>query len=116
MDMEQYKYEEYSYLPGYKNGKFDDEIEVKFNEFRQLHEKEIGEKRVDNLTLEEAYVKVLGQCFSYARGLGKGHPLLAKDGKIGRDELEHNVEQLQNENIMRAELLEGKKKQELNLG
>uniref|UniRef100_A0A803MN49 Uncharacterized protein n=1 Tax=Chenopodium quinoa TaxID=63459 RepID=A0A803MN49_CHEQI len=65
----------------HKNGKFDDEAEVKFNEFRQLHEKEIGEKGVDNLTLEEAYVKVLGHRSGYARGLGKGHPLLAQGWK-----------------------------------
>uniref|UniRef100_A0A803MSK4 Uncharacterized protein n=1 Tax=Chenopodium quinoa TaxID=63459 RepID=A0A803MSK4_CHEQI len=84
----------------HKNGKFDDEAEEKFKELRELHENEIGEKGVDNLTLEEAYVKVLGHCSGYARGLGKGHPVLSKDGKIGRAELEHNFEQLQNENNM----------------
>uniref|UniRef100_A0A803KUL4 Transposase n=1 Tax=Chenopodium quinoa TaxID=63459 RepID=A0A803KUL4_CHEQI len=97
----------------HKNGKFDDEAEEKFKELRELHEKEISEKGVDNLTLEEAYVKVLGHRSGYARGLGKGHPVSSKDGKIGRAELEHNVEKLQNENnIMRAELEASKKKQE----
>uniref|UniRef100_A0A803M0Q9 Transposase-associated domain-containing protein n=1 Tax=Chenopodium quinoa TaxID=63459 RepID=A0A803M0Q9_CHEQI len=97
----------------HKNGKFDDEAEEKFKELKELHEKEIGEKGVDNLTLEEAYVKVLGHRSGYARGLGKGHPVSSKDGKIGRAELEQNVEKLQNENnIMRAELEASKKKQE----
>ncbi|XP_021722738.1 uncharacterized protein LOC110690213 [Chenopodium quinoa] len=97
----------------HKNGKFDDEAEEKFKELRDLHEKEIGEKGNDNLTLEKAYVKVLGHCSGYARGLGKGHPVSSKDGKIGRAELEQNVEKLQNENnIMRAELEASKKKQE----
>ena len=101
------------YLVRHKNGKFDDEAEEKFKELRELHEKEIGEKGVDNLTLEEAYVKVLGHRSGYARGLGKGHPVSSKDGKIGRAELEQNVEKLQNENnMMRAELEASKKKQE----
>uniref|UniRef100_A0A803MWD7 Uncharacterized protein n=1 Tax=Chenopodium quinoa TaxID=63459 RepID=A0A803MWD7_CHEQI len=68
----------------HKNGKFDDEAEEKFKELRELHEKEIGEKGVDNLTLEEAYVKVLGHRSSYAHGLGKGHLVSSKDGKIYR--------------------------------
>uniref|UniRef100_A0A803M5U1 Uncharacterized protein n=1 Tax=Chenopodium quinoa TaxID=63459 RepID=A0A803M5U1_CHEQI len=97
----------------HKNGKFDNEAEEKFKELRELHEKEISEKRVDNLTLEEAYVKVLGHRPGYARGLGKGHLVSSKDRKIGRAELKQNVEKLQNENnIMRAELEASKKKQE----
>uniref|UniRef100_A0A803LQ62 Uncharacterized protein n=1 Tax=Chenopodium quinoa TaxID=63459 RepID=A0A803LQ62_CHEQI len=43
----------------------------------------------------------------------EGHPVSSEDGNIGRAELEHNVEKLQNENnLMRAELKESKKKQE----
>ncbi|XP_056689470.1 uncharacterized protein [Spinacia oleracea] len=88
----------------HKNGKFDDEAEIKYNEFKQLHEKEVGEKGADNVSVDVAYEKVLGYRSGYARGLGKGHPVLSKDGKKGRAELEVTVVQLQNENnTMRAE-------------
>uniref|UniRef100_A0A803MJC9 Uncharacterized protein n=1 Tax=Chenopodium quinoa TaxID=63459 RepID=A0A803MJC9_CHEQI len=57
--------------------------------------------------------RVLGHRSGYARGLGKAHPVSSKDGKIGRAELEQNIEKLQNENnMMRAELEASKKKQE----
>ncbi|KNA19479.1 hypothetical protein SOVF_061140 [Spinacia oleracea] len=88
----------------HKNGKFDDEAEIKYNEFKELHEKEVGEKGADTVSVDVAYEKVLGYRPGYARGLDKGHPVLSKDGKKGRAELEINVVQLQNENnTMRAE-------------
>ncbi|XP_021859759.1 uncharacterized protein [Spinacia oleracea] len=101
----------------HKNGKFDDEAEIKYKAFKELHEKEVREKGADNLILDIAYKEVLGYRSGYARGLGKGHPVLSKDGKKGRAELEANVEHLQNENSMiRAEFeshkLEAKKKQQ----
>ncbi|XP_056689320.1 uncharacterized protein [Spinacia oleracea] len=99
----------------HKNGKFDDEAEIKYKSFKELHEKEVREKGADNLILDIAYKEVLGYRSGYARGLGKGHPMLSKDGKKGRAELEANVEHLKNENSMiRAEFeshkLEAKKK------
>ncbi|XP_056698538.1 uncharacterized protein [Spinacia oleracea] len=88
----------------HKNGKFDDEAEIKYNEFKKLHEKEVGETGADNVSVDVAYEKVLGYRSGYARGLGKGHPVLSKDEKKGRAELEVTVVQLQNENnTMRAE-------------
>ncbi|KNA24938.1 hypothetical protein SOVF_010960 [Spinacia oleracea] len=87
----------------HKNGKFDDEAEIKYNEFKQLHEKEVGEKGADNVSVDVAYEKVLGYRPGYARGLGKGHPVLSKGRKKGRADLEVTVVQLQNENnTMRA--------------
>ncbi|KAL2896918.1 Pesticidal crystal protein Cry13Aa, partial [Bienertia sinuspersici] len=71
------------------NGSFDDEGEVKFNELKKMHEKEIQEKGIDSLSIDEAYMKVLGHCSGYARGLGKGHPVVAKDGKKGKSD--HNT-------------------------
>ncbi|KNA13211.1 hypothetical protein SOVF_118860 [Spinacia oleracea] len=84
--------------------RFDDEAEIKYNEFKKLHEKEVGETGADNVSVDVAYEKVLGYRSGYARGLGKGHPVLSKDEKKGRAELEVTVVQLQNENnTMRAE-------------
>ncbi|KAL2898988.1 Protein vts1 [Bienertia sinuspersici] len=83
----------------------DDEGEVKFNELKKMHEKEIQEKGIDSLSIDEAYMKVLGHCSGYARGLGKGHPLVAKDGKKGKAELEAETEQLRGDNTaMQAKL------------
>ena len=41
----------------HKDGSFDDEGEAKFNEFKKLHEKEIQENGIDNLSIDEAYMK-----------------------------------------------------------
>ncbi|KAL2922274.1 UvrABC system protein B [Bienertia sinuspersici] len=79
--------------------------EVKFNEQKNLHEKEIQEKGIDSLSIDEAYMKVLCHCSGYARGLGKGHPVVAKDGKKGKAELEAEIEQLRGHNTaMQAKL------------
>ncbi|KAL2933899.1 Oxysterol-binding protein-related protein 1 [Bienertia sinuspersici] len=89
----------------HKDGSFDDEGEVKFNELKKMHEKEIQEKGIDSLSIDEAYMKVLGHCSGYARGLGKGHPVVAKDGKKGKAELEAEIEQLRGHNTtMQAKL------------
>ena len=89
----------------HKDGTFDDEGEIKLNEFKRLHEKEIQEKGVDNLSIDEAYVKVLGYCSGYARGLGKGHPIVDKGGKQGKAVLQAEIELLKGVNdAMRAEL------------
>ncbi|KAL2931719.1 Pre-mRNA-splicing factor 38B [Bienertia sinuspersici] len=89
----------------HKDGSFDDEGEVKFNELKKMHEKEIQEKGIDSLSIDEAYMKVLGHCSGYARGLGKGHLVVAKDGKKGKAELEAEIEQLRGHNtVMQAKL------------
>ncbi|KAL2924709.1 putative membrane protein ycf78, partial [Bienertia sinuspersici] len=72
--------------------------EVKFNKLKKVHEKEIQEKGIDSLSIDEAYMKVLGHCSGYARCLDKGHPVFAKDGKKGKEELEARIEQLQGDN------------------
>ncbi|KMT10826.1 hypothetical protein BVRB_5g114800 [Beta vulgaris subsp. vulgaris] len=89
----------------HKDGSFDEEGEAKFNEFKTLHEKEIQENGIDNLSIDEAYMKVLGHCSGYARGLGKGHPVVDKGGKKGKAELEAEIQQLRgNNNAMQAEI------------
>ncbi|KAL2925571.1 Acylphosphatase [Bienertia sinuspersici] len=89
----------------HKDGSFDDEGEVKFNELKKVHEKEIQEKGIDSLYIDEAYMKVLGHCSGYARGLGKGHLVVVKDGKKGKAELEAEIEQLRGDNTaMQAKL------------
>ncbi|KAL2930256.1 Receptor-type tyrosine-protein phosphatase N2, partial [Bienertia sinuspersici] len=89
----------------HKDGSFDDDCEVKLNELKNLHEKEIQEKGIDSLSIDEAYVKMLGHCSGYAHGLGKGHPVVAKDGKKGKAELEAEIEQLRGDNTaMQAKL------------
>ncbi|KMS99141.1 hypothetical protein BVRB_2g047490 [Beta vulgaris subsp. vulgaris] len=44
----------------HKDGSFDEEGEAKFNEFKKLHEKEIQENGIDNISIDEAYMMVLG--------------------------------------------------------
>ncbi|KAL2894742.1 Pericentrin [Bienertia sinuspersici] len=62
----------------HKDGSFNDEGEVKFNELKKMHEKEIQEK---------------------------GHPMVAKDGKKGKAEFEAEIEQLRGDNTaMQAKL------------
>ncbi|KAL2920905.1 hypothetical protein RDABS01_012396 [Bienertia sinuspersici] len=50
-------------------------------------------------------MKVLGHFSGYARGLGKGHLVVAKDGKKGKAEVEAEIEQLRGDNTtMQAKL------------
>ncbi|KAL2930220.1 Pesticidal crystal protein Cry13Aa [Bienertia sinuspersici] len=93
------------YVKLHKDGSFDDDCEVKLNELKNLHEKEIQEKGIDSLSIDEAYMKMLGHCSGYAHGLGKGHAVVAKDGKKGKAELEAEIEQLRGDNTaMQAKL------------
>ncbi|XP_056690518.1 uncharacterized protein [Spinacia oleracea] len=95
-------------LKRHADGNLCDEAEVKLLEFQQLHEKEIQEKGVDNLSIPEAFTNVLGYRSGYARGLGKGAPVIPKKKKNVAN-LESDVQHLQNREV---ELLEAMKKLE----
>ncbi|KAJ8438357.1 hypothetical protein Cgig2_015284 [Carnegiea gigantea] len=52
----------------HKDVKWDPEGEVKYEEFKKLHEDQIQKHGVDNLSLKEAYVEVLKAKPGYHRG------------------------------------------------
>ena len=87
---------------------FDEEAKLKLCKFQELHEKQLREKGVDNLSIHEAFVEVLGYRSGYARGLGKGAPILPKGNKT-MTSLESDLQQLRNRE---NELLETVKKLE----
>ncbi|KAL2905476.1 adenylate kinase [Bienertia sinuspersici] len=89
---------EASFKADNEDGSFHDEGEVKFNELKKLHEKEIQEKGIDSLSIDEAYMKVLCHCSGYACGLGKGHLVVVKDGKNGKEVLEAEIQKLRGDN------------------
>ncbi|KAL2931001.1 Ribosomal protein S12 methylthiotransferase accessory factor YcaO, partial [Bienertia sinuspersici] len=99
------------YVKLHKDGSFDDEGEVKLNELKKVYEKEIQEKGIDSLSIDKAYMKVLGHCSGYAHGLGKGHPVFAKDGRKGKQNWKlrsNNLERKEKETREKEEALEKK--------
>ncbi|KAJ8429703.1 LOW QUALITY PROTEIN: hypothetical protein Cgig2_004878 [Carnegiea gigantea] len=60
----------------HKDGSWDPEAVVKYEEFKELHISQIEKEDADNLSLKEAYLLVMKE--SYHRGLGPGPQLLRK--------------------------------------
>ncbi|KAJ8439841.1 hypothetical protein Cgig2_023003 [Carnegiea gigantea] len=66
----------------HKDGKWDPEGEIKYEEFKKLYEDQIQKHGIDNLSLKEAYVEVLKEKLGYHRGLAPG-PMPPKKGRNG---------------------------------
>lgn len=88
----------------YKDGKWDPEAEVKYKEFKKLHEDLIQKHGFNNLSLKEAYVEVLKEKPGYHRGLGPGlvPPRKGRNGGESnqiRVELTAQLQQLQQKEV-----------------
>jgi len=59
---------------------WDSDARAKYDEFKELHRREIEQHGVDNLHVHEAYVSVLKEKSRYCRGLGSG-PVPPKKGR-----------------------------------
>ncbi|KAL2901206.1 Reticulocyte-binding protein 2-like protein a [Bienertia sinuspersici] len=75
-------------------GLMEPDAEANLKALRELHEKQLQEHGVDNLTLQEAFPMVLKECSGYIRGLGAG-PKPPKKTRGASDEVRAEIEQLQ---------------------
>ncbi|KAL8128636.1 hypothetical protein V2J09_017791 [Rumex salicifolius] len=66
--------------------------EQRLEEFRELHEQQLALYGIDNLTVQEAYMKILGTTSSYINGLGFGPkpPKCTKEGRSSGEGIERS--------------------------
>ncbi|KAL2921282.1 Reticulocyte-binding protein 2-like protein a [Bienertia sinuspersici] len=75
-------------------GLMEPDAEANLKALRELHEKQLQEHGVDNLTPQEAFPMVLKECSGYIRGLGAG-PKPPKKARGASAEVRAEIEQLQ---------------------
>jgi len=53
----------------HKEGTWDPNVEVRYEDFRKLHEEQFEKHGVDNLSFQEAYAEIMEVEFGYFEGL-----------------------------------------------